>query len=156
MALAAAVAAEFGGLRDARVAVIEERQQTVRCKGRIVLMREPGTRIARTYSEIALASELPEIRAIGSRSSVLIIQLDNPVLMTDRDDQVAVECWSERVRVGPIVGDLIAGLEEMGATWITLLARFTQNRLARDVEVIEFVPKPLHLQVRIEEDRHVA
>jgi hypothetical protein len=121
-----------------------------------VLVREPRTRIAGVHSEIALASKLPEIRAIGSRGSILIVQFNDPVLMTDRNDDIAIQCGSKRIGVGPIIRNCITWLVEMRAASAPLQACFAQDRRAHDVEVVEFVPKPLHLEVGIENDCHIA
>src|SRR5690348_7024473 len=94
---------------------------------------------------------MPENMAVPA--AILVIQLEHPVLMPERDKQVAVRCPLYGVRVCPII---CIRSQEVGRTSTVLAAGFSKDGSPGHVEMIESVPCPEHVKVRVQDDDHVA
>ena len=84
--------------------------------------------------EIASLSEMPENAARAL--AVVVVDLEHPVLVSERDDEVAI---ARRVHDCVGMGPIGKG-----------------HGMADDVQVIELVPDPNWLEVRIEIDDNIA
>ena len=119
----------------------------------VVLVGEPRVRVRGVDGEVAALPQPPDDVAVAG--PVAVVDLDHPVLVADRQDQVAVRGrQGHGVHVQPVdrreEGD--DGRRFRG----TRLHDLAQDRPAVDVQVVEGIPGPLHLEVRVEHQDHFA
>src|ERR1041385_5618742 len=94
---------------------------------------------------------MPENMAVPA--AILVIQLEHPVLMPQREKQVAVRCPLYGVRMSPIIS---IRSQEVGRTSAVIAAGFSKDGGPCHVEMIKSVPCPEHVKVRVQDDDHVA
>ncbi len=119
----------------------------------VVLVGEPRVRVRGVDGKITALTQPPHDVAVPR--AVAVVDLDHPVLMSDRQDQVAVRGrQGHGVHVQPIdrrkAGD--HGRRPPAAR----LRNLAQDRPAVHVQMVEGVPRPLHLQVGVEHDDHLT
>ena len=119
----------------------------------VVLVGEPRVRVRGVDGEIAALPQPPDDVAVPG--PVAVVDLDHPVLVADRQDQVAVRGrQGHGVHVQPV--DRRQDGDDGRRFRGTRLRDLAQDRPAVDVQVVEGVPGPLHLEVRVEHQDHLA
>ena len=133
--LSAAMRSRVLALAD--VPVVEQHQRRVVDIAHVVLVREPRGWVRGIDPEIAALPQPPDDVAVAR--PVGVIDLDHPVLGAQGHDQVPVRRRpGDGVRVRPVARAL------------------AQRGEAVDVQPVEGVPDPRHLEVLVQDEDHVA
>src|SRR5262249_47237044 len=80
--------------------------------------------------------------------------LDHPVLMSDRQDQVPVGRQADGVEVQPIERRQFG--DTARRSWAARLYNLAQDGPAVDIQIVEGIPGPRDLKVGVEHDDHHA
>src|SRR5579871_6208374 len=109
-------------------------------------MREPRPGIGGVYLEIAALTDAPQ--DVPGTSAILVINFDDPILVPHGEEDVAIGSQLQRIAVQPVVGffGLVKGSADQ-TSWIRAL--LAEDCHAVRVEVIERIPSPSHLQIRV-------
>src|ERR1022692_4780971 len=113
-------------------------------------MGEPRPRVRGIELKIAVLAQAPDY--VNVAGCVLIADFDQPILVTAGIEQLSVRSLLNRVAMRPVVGGRGQVIRSASAD---RRAGFSENRLARDIQMIEGVPSPDYVQIAVEYNDHV-